>query len=87
MFEATPPFKALKTIETGPITNHVNIVRTKAGQFAYVTIGGLNHVKVFRTDDFSQSRTFPRALPPTVSGPRAMERGSMSAWRTPMQSR
>ncbi len=39
VFEATPPFKALKTIETGPITNHVNIARTKAGQFAYVTIG------------------------------------------------
>ncbi len=29
VFEATPPFKALKTIETGPITNHVNIARTK----------------------------------------------------------
>ncbi|GEL41881.1 hypothetical protein MEX01_24720 [Methylorubrum extorquens] len=64
VFEATPPFKALKTIETGPITNHVNIVRTKAGQFAYVTIGGLNQVKVFRTDDFSQVATVPTgALP------------------------
>ncbi|GEO99277.1 YncE family protein [Methylobacterium haplocladii] len=64
VFEAKPPFKALKTIETGPITNHVNIVRTKAGQFAYVTIGGLNLVKVFRTDDFSQIATIPTgALP------------------------
>ncbi len=34
VFEAAPPFKALKTIETGPITNHVNIARTRAGQFA-----------------------------------------------------
>ncbi|GJE54873.1 YncE family protein [Methylobacterium thuringiense] len=64
VFEAKPPFKALKTIETGPITNHVNIVRTKTGQFAYVTIGGLNLVKVFRTDDFSQMATIPTgALP------------------------
>lgn len=64
VFEAAPPFKALKTIETGPITNHVNIARTRAGQFAYVTVGGLNQVKVFRTDDFSQVVTIPTgALP------------------------
>ena len=64
VFAARPPFKALKTIETGPITNHVNIVSTKAGQFAYVTIGGLNQVKVFRTDDFRQVATIPTgALP------------------------
>ncbi len=64
VFEAAPPFKALKTIETGPITNHVNIARTRAGQFAYVTVGGLNQVKVFRTDDFSQVATIPTgALP------------------------
>ena len=32
--------------------------------FAYVTIGGLNEVKVFRTDDFSQVATIPvGALP------------------------
>ena len=31
VFAARPPFTPLKTIETGPITNHVNIVRTKAG--------------------------------------------------------
>lgn len=64
VFEARPPFAPLKTIETGPITNHVNIVRTKAGQLAYVTIGGLNQVKVFRTDDFTQVATIPTgALP------------------------
>jgi hypothetical protein len=27
VFEARPPFAVLKTIDTGPITNHVNIVR------------------------------------------------------------
>ena len=64
MFDAKPPFAAIKTLETGPITNHVNFARTKAGQFAYVTIGGLNQVKVFRTDDFSQVATIPTgALP------------------------
>ena len=44
----------LATIDSGPITNHVNFVRTARGQFAYVTIGGLNQVKAFRTDTFEQ---------------------------------
>lgn len=43
-----------KRSNTGPITNHVNIVRNRNGQFAYVTVGGLNSVKVFRTDTFEQ---------------------------------
>ena len=59
VFNAQPPFTVLKTIDTGPITNHVNIVRNANGQFAYVTIGGLNEVKVFRTDDFSMVATIP----------------------------
>jgi hypothetical protein len=59
VFDAQPPFTVLKTIDTGPITNHVNIVRNANGQFAYVTIGGLNEVKVFRTSDFSQIATIP----------------------------
>lgn len=59
VFDAQPPFTSLKTIDTGPITNHVNIVRNANGQFAYVTIGGLNEVKVFRTSDFSQVATIP----------------------------
>jgi YVTN family beta-propeller protein len=59
VFNARPPFNAIKTIETGPITNHVNFARTPRGTFAYVTIGGTNEVKVFRTDDFSQVATVP----------------------------
>ncbi|CAG2150427.1 YncE family protein [Cupriavidus numazuensis] len=59
VFEARPPFRMIKTIETGPITNHVNFAHTAAGTFAYITIGGLNQVKVFRTDDFSQVATIP----------------------------
>ena len=54
VFNAVAPFGVLKVLDTGPITNHVNIVRNVHGQFAYVTVGGLNQVKVFRTDDYSQ---------------------------------
>lgn len=59
VFDAKPPFAVLKSFDTGPITNHVNFATTKKGSFAYVTIGGLNVVKVFRTDDFSQVATIP----------------------------
>ena len=59
VFNAKPPFNLIKTIDTGPITNHVNFARTSKGTFAYVTIGGTNEVKVFRTDDFSQVATIP----------------------------
>src|SRR5262249_46506415 len=37
VFQARPPFALLKTLDTGPITNHVNIVRNANGMFAYVT--------------------------------------------------
>jgi YVTN family beta-propeller protein len=59
VFDGQPPFALLKTLDTGPITNHVNIVRNSNGMFAYVTIGGLNEIKVFRTDNFEQVATIP----------------------------
>jgi YVTN family beta-propeller protein len=59
VFDANPPFSILKTINTGPITNHVNIAHNAKGTFAYVTVGGLNEVQVFRTDDFSKVATIP----------------------------
>lgn len=59
VFNAQPPFDVITTIDTGPITNHVNFARNANGSFAYVTIGGRNEVKVFRTDDFSQVATIP----------------------------
>jgi YVTN family beta-propeller protein len=59
VFDARPPFSVLKSLDTGPITNHVNLVNNANGAFAYVTIGGLNEVRVFRTDDFSQVATIP----------------------------
>ena len=51
VINAKPPFNTLALLDTGPITNHVNIVRNVQGQFAYVTIGGLSEVKVFTTSD------------------------------------
>jgi YVTN family beta-propeller protein len=59
VFDAKPPFSVLRVLDTGPITNHVNFIRTPRGQFAYVTIGGMNLVKAFRTDNFDQVATIP----------------------------
>src|SRR6201991_2695924 len=75
VFNARPPFNPIKTIETGPITNHVNFARTARGTFAYVSIGGTNEVKVFRTDDFSQVATIqvgnlPHGVWPSGDGTR-----------------
>ncbi len=64
VFNAKPPFDVLKVLDTGPITNHVNFALNTNGQFAYVTIGGLNSVKVFKTDTFEQIAMIPTgALP------------------------
>jgi len=59
VFDAKPPFSVIKTLDTGAITNHVNFAWTKRGTFAYVTVGGLNQVKVFRTEDFAPVATIP----------------------------
>ncbi|HWM65987.1 MAG TPA: YncE family protein [Steroidobacteraceae bacterium] len=58
-FDARPPFSVIRTIDTGPITNHVNFARNGKGLFAYVTVGGLNVVKVFRVSDAVQIATIP----------------------------
>ena len=75
VFNAVAPFNVLKVLDTGPITNHVNIVRNAHGQFAYVTVGGLNQVKVFRTDDYEQVTTIdvgalPHGIWPSGDGTR-----------------
>jgi YVTN family beta-propeller protein len=59
VFDARPPFAVLKTLDTGPITNHVNFVHNAQATLAYITIGGLNEVQVFRTDDFRKIATIP----------------------------
>jgi YVTN family beta-propeller protein len=75
VFGAKPPFDVMRVIDTGPITNHVNLVRAPCGQLAYVTIGGLNQVKVFRTDNFEQIATIqvgdlPHGIWPSGDGTR-----------------
>jgi YVTN family beta-propeller protein len=75
VFNAKPPFEVIKVLDIGPITNHVNFVHTARGQFAYITVGGLNLVKVFRTADFEQVATIetgalPHGLWPSGDGTR-----------------
>jgi len=75
VFETKPPFKVLATLDTGPITNHVNFARNAHGSFAYVTVGGLNEVQVFRTSDFGKVATIavgklPHGVWPSGDGTR-----------------
>ncbi len=93
VFNAKPPFNVLKVLDTGPITNHVNIVHNANGTFACVTIGGLNEVKVFRTDDFTQVATIPvgalprRGLWPSGDGKRICAWGWRTATASPPSTR
>jgi YVTN family beta-propeller protein len=75
VFNARPPFDLVKTLDTGPLTNHVNFARNPNGTFAYVTVGGLNQVKVFRTDTFDEVGTItvgnlPHGIWPSGDGSR-----------------
>ncbi|PVZ20536.1 MULTISPECIES: YncE family protein [unclassified Pseudomonas] len=75
VFNARPPFQLLKTVEIGPIANHVNFARTAKGQFAYVTVGGLNQVQVYDTKSFDKVATvdvgkLPHGVWPSGDGTR-----------------
>jgi YVTN family beta-propeller protein len=76
VFNAKPPFATIAVLDTGPITNHVNIVRNANGQFAYVTIGGLNEVKVFTANEHPElvatipTGELPHGLWPSGDGTR-----------------
>jgi YVTN family beta-propeller protein len=75
VFDGRPPFEMLHTIRSGPLTNHVNFVRNAHGSFAYVTVGGLNEVKVYRLADFVQTATIhvgnlPHGIWPSGDGTR-----------------
>lgn len=59
VISARPPFARMATLATGPITNHVTCVDNANGRFAYVTVGGLNEVKVY-------SRQAPYPLVATI---------------------
>ncbi len=70
VMDAAPPFAILGTIASGPITNHVTCVDNAAGHFAYVTVGSLDEVKVYRREPpFEQVATIPTgALPHGIWG-------------------
>jgi YVTN family beta-propeller protein len=75
VFDAKPPFALIKSLDTGPITNHVNFVQIKGSIFAYVSVGGLNQIEVFRTSDFEQVATIdvgnlPHGVWPSGDGTR-----------------
>ncbi len=85
VFSALPPFKEIALLDTGPITNHVNFARNKNGQFAYVTVGGENGVKVYTTGEAPkfvtaiQTQDLPHGLWPSADGTRiyvALENGA-----------
>ena len=48
VMSAQEPFQILTTLDTGPLSNHVTLVDNSEGEFAYVTVGEENAVKVFR---------------------------------------
>jgi YVTN family beta-propeller protein len=87
-YNAKPPFEQKALLETGPITNHVNFANNRNGKFAYVTIGGLNVVKVFRRDVTPQLAAtipvgnLPHGIWPSGDGSRmyvAFENGGAAA--------
>ncbi|HEY1426519.1 MAG TPA: YncE family protein [Caulobacteraceae bacterium] len=75
VIDARPPFETLKILDTGPITNHVNFVDNAAGRLAYVTVGGLDQVQVYRRSDFAKVATIavghlPHGIWPSGDGTR-----------------
>jgi YVTN family beta-propeller protein len=75
VINARPPFNTLKILDTGPITNHVNFADNTKGKFAYVTVGGLNEVLVFRRTNFEKVATIsvgklPHGIWPSGDGAR-----------------
>jgi YVTN family beta-propeller protein len=88
VYSAKPPFEKRALLATGPITNHVNLVNNRNGRFAYVTIGGLNQVKVFRRGTTPQLvatipvGNLPHGIWPSGDGSRvyvALENGVQAA--------
>src|SRR5262249_13883507 len=48
VISAAPPFRTLAVLDSGPISNHVTLVSNARGRFAYVSVGGLDRVLVYR---------------------------------------
>ena len=87
VFNAKPPFNPIRTIETGPITNHVNFARTREGNVRlchdrrHQRGQGVSHRRFFASQRPSRS-----AICRTASGRPATARASMSASKTPTPS-
>jgi YVTN family beta-propeller protein len=88
VFSAHEPFEERALIDTGSLTNHVNFAQNGRGQFAYVTIGGSNEVKVFQAAARPQQVAtiavgdLPHGLWPSSDGTRmyvALENGGAAA--------
>ncbi len=88
VFSAKPPFQLMATLNTGPITNHVNFANNRNGKFAYVTVGGANQVKAFRRGGATPELVatipvgnLPHGIWPSGDGSRvyvALENGEMA---------
>jgi YVTN family beta-propeller protein len=88
VFSAKPPFQLKATLQTGPITNHVNFANNRNGKFAYVTVGGANQVKAFRRGGATPELVatipvgnLPHGIWPSGDGSRvyvALENGEMA---------
>jgi YVTN family beta-propeller protein len=70
--------RVLTTLNTGPRTNHIAFVTKPKGQYAYVTVGGLNETLVFRRDG---------AHPQLVKRVRDHGFGPHGIWPSPDSSR
>jgi YVTN family beta-propeller protein len=88
VYSAKPPFEQTALLDTGPITNHVNFVNNRNGKFAYVTVGGLGKVEVFRRGSTPQLVAtipvgeLPHGIWPSGDGSRvyvALENGVQAA--------
>ncbi len=71
-FDPAPPPSRSSTLR-------MNIARNANGQFAYITVGGLNEIQVSRTDDFTKVATIPVGR----LQQQASNRSTPTCWRSP----
>src|SRR2546430_15280304 len=62
------PTGIVVTLEKSSVRKTWTWFKPPTGTFAHVTVGGLNQVQVFRTDDFSKVTTIPVGRLPHVGG-------------------
>ena len=87
VFNARPPFNLIKTIETGPITNHVNFARTPTAHSPMSRSAAPTRSRCFVPTTSRKSRRSRSANCRTASGPPATARASMSGSKTPTACR